>query len=65
MAEYMTLIGSDDVRSAGRNMQDAAERIERAMSQFNTDVGRLSSILDEHAMRIEHAIAQQNKRGGA
>jgi len=51
--EYMSLMGSEQVQSAGRQIADAAEQIQRAASHFEFCVDRLIRALDEHAQRIE------------
>lgn len=62
MADYMTLLGAEDVSRAGHNMEHAAEIMQRAASQFEATVERLIRALDDHATRIENA-AQENPNG--
>jgi len=47
MAEYMTLLGSEEVGSAGRNISAAADRIASAASTIDEAARRLGNILDD------------------
>lgn len=60
MAEYVTLLGAEDVRRAGHQMASAAEDINRALLSLDQTlslyVERVERALDEHAARIEAAM---------
>lgn len=51
--DHVLLIGTEDVRIAGRSMQDAADRIERAAASIADSNERLMRALEDHATRIE------------
>lgn len=53
----MYLQGSEEVSRAGYTIQQAADTISRAASSFDSAVERLGNILDQHACRIEAAMA--------
>lgn len=55
MADYMTLIGAEDVQRAGGRMASAAEDMQRAANIISESVDRLIRALDDHAIRIEAA----------
>lgn len=55
MSDYMTLLGSEQVQSAGRAIASAADTISSAMSSFDSSVDRLIRAMEEHASRIENA----------
>lgn len=61
MSQYITLLGSEDVTRAGRNMQDAATQISRAMEQFNFDVGRLENLLRETMYELTELSQKQSE----
>lgn len=56
MAEYVTLLGAEDVAHAARNMQGAADGMQRASNQFYETTERLIRALEEHNMRMERAL---------
>lgn len=55
MANYVTLLGAEQVQSAGRAIDTAAETMVRAAASFSDSVDRLARALDEHATRVEAA----------
>jgi hypothetical protein len=56
MAEYMTLMGAEQVQRAGSSMATAAEKMEAAAGSISWSVDRLVRALEEHAQRIEAAM---------
>lgn len=56
MSDYITLLGSEDVARAARQMDEAADTMRRAANTIDEAISRLALLLDEHANRIEAAI---------
>jgi hypothetical protein len=63
MADYMTLLGAEDVHSASRNMLSAADQFASALGSFTYQLDRLQHMLDDHASRIEAAVASLKEKG--
>lgn len=61
MAEYVTLLGADDVSRAGRQMQDAADRMSGAASTISESLYRHQIVLEEFIARFEQAVARLNQ----
>lgn len=59
----MTLLGAEDVHSASRNMQAAAEQFGSAVGAFTYQLDRLQTMLNEHAERME--VLAENQRTAA
>lgn len=57
--EYMTLMGAEQVQSAGVMIRNAAESMGSAANTFSEAVDRMGRILGEHADRIEQAMAEK------
>lgn len=57
MADYVTLMGADDVRSAGYAMRSAADDMRSAASSIDTTFDRHQRFLDDWLQRFETAIA--------
>ncbi len=55
MSDYITLLGAEQVASAGQYMRGAANDMERAASSISDSVDRLIRAMSEHADRIETA----------
>jgi uncharacterized protein YukE len=60
MAEYITLLGSEQVQNAARQMQSAADRMQSAASSFEFQVERflrgtaeLSAAIDRLAETVQ------------
>lgn len=47
MAEYMTLMGAEDVRAAGNRMSSAAEEMRRAAGQIDEALRRHEMFLSD------------------
>ena len=55
MSEYITLLGAEQVQSAGSSIARAADDIQRAASSISESIGRLIRAMEEHATRVEAA----------
>lgn len=64
MADYVTLLGAENVQRAGHEISSAAERIAWAASSITESNDRLMRALDAHATRIEQAIAAKEEQRG-
>jgi hypothetical protein len=53
MAEYITLLGSEQVQSAGRNMLSAASDMQRAASTIDESLAQHQSFLDDWLLRLQ------------
>ena len=62
MGEYMTLLGTEEVSRAGHNMQDAAQRIERAMAAYDETNRMMAARLEE--LTIAVALLTERLDGG-
>ncbi len=51
--KYVHLIGTEEVRRAGGQMQDAAESMRAAAAHISESIDRLDRILNEFATRME------------
>lgn len=56
MADYITLVGADQVQSAAGTMRGAAEEMRRAASQIDDALSRHQRFLDDWIMRFESAV---------
>lgn len=63
MAEYMHLVGAEQVQSAGCAMRDAAERMNQAASSIHETIQRGLERADELVSRLE-ALAHEERSGG-
>jgi len=61
MNEYITLLGTEDVRNAGGSMRAAANDMMHAASTISEAVTQHQNILDEFIDRFEIAIEKINK----
>ena len=57
--EYVHLMGAEDVQRAGSSIREAAQQMQYAASQFNSDIERMIRALEEHAYRIEQAMEKK------
>jgi hypothetical protein len=57
MADYVTLMGAEDVRAAGSRMASAAEQMSRAASNMDDALQRHQRFLDDWLMRFETAVS--------
>ena len=53
MAEYITLLGAEDVRAAGSSMKSAAETIRQAAGSLEDSLFRHRQFMDEWMCRLE------------
>ena len=58
MSEYVTLIGADDVRSAGHAMREAAAQMSRAAGNIDESLGRHQRFLDDWLLRLEAIMSE-------
>lgn len=56
MAEHVTLLGADDVRSAGYTMQSAAEEMKRAAATIDYALERHHRFMDDWLSRFEQIL---------
>lgn len=56
MADYVTLLGAEDVRSAANTMSRAADTMRSAASNFDSTMDRHQRFMDEWMTRFESAI---------
>jgi hypothetical protein len=57
MSEYMTLMGAEQVQSAGRSMQSAAEQMTRSASVIDEALARHQRFLDDWLVRFTDAVS--------
>jgi hypothetical protein len=55
MADYITLLGADDVRSASHNMISAAERMQQAASSIQWAFDSHQRFMDDWLQRFQQA----------
>ena len=56
MAEYITLMGAEQVSSAGHTMRSAAEQMGRAASEMDSALHRHQQFLDDWLQRFERIL---------
>jgi hypothetical protein len=56
MAEYVHLIGAEDVRAAGSRMASAADDMQRAASSIDNALERHQRFLDDWLFRFESVM---------
>lgn len=56
MADYVTLLGAEDVRSAGSAMRGAADEMQRAAANIDGSLTRHQQFLDDWLMRLKRTI---------
>lgn len=56
--DYITLLGAEQVQSAGCAMREAASQFSSTMYGFDNTVDRLIRALDEHAQRVDKPTHQ-------
>ena len=64
MSEYITLLGAEDVRSAGASMRSAASDMNRASANINEALLQHQRFLDEWLLRFERVLEKNYKKGG-
>lgn len=57
MGDYVTLLGSENVKAGGTKMMYAAEEMAKAVVAMGEHVDRMARILEDHAQRIEAAMS--------
>ena len=58
MSGYMTLLGAEEVGTAGRSISGAPDQMERAAMSIDNGMERAARVIDEAAMRVL-ALAEQ------
>jgi Sec-independent protein translocase protein TatA len=61
MTEYIYLVGAEDVKNAGHNMQSAAGTMRQAASSIDCSLELQQRFLDEWLARFEAALREQHK----
>lgn len=61
--DHITLIGADDVRSAGIRMVDAAQDMKHAAGAMEDSFARQRQFMDEWLLRLEQMIHELAERG--
>ena len=61
MAEYMHLVGAEDVSRAGSQMNAAAAEMQRAASAIDSVLERHQRFMDDWLYRFELAMRRQEK----
>ncbi len=63
MAEYITLLGAEDVRSAGSSIREAAESMKQAAASFDDSLFRHRRFLDDWLLRFEEIMKRGENNG--
>ena len=58
MADYVTLLGAEQVSNAARQIAGAAEDMRRAASQMDDTFSRQRQFLDDWLLRLESVLSQ-------
>ena len=58
MVEFITLLGAEDVRSAGTSMRSAASEMKTAAASIEDSLQRHKLFLDDWLMRLETAFRE-------
>lgn len=58
MSEYVTLVGSEAVQSAGYAMRSAAEDMNKAASQMDSSIQDLKQFMDDWLIRFKDVMAK-------
>lgn len=61
--DYITLMGADDVKSAGYTMRAAAMQMQQAASSIEYVLGRHEQFLDDWLLRFESALDRLTEVG--
>jgi hypothetical protein len=56
MAEYITLMGAEQVSSAGYTMRDAAQKMNQAAGEFESVLFRHHQFMDDWLQRFERIL---------
>jgi len=62
MSEYMHLVGTEQVQSAGVSMRGAAEEMNRAAMQIDATMERHQRFMDDWLQRLEQVLATTTSR---
>ncbi len=61
MSEFITLLGAEDVRSAGSSMREAASEMQRAAASIEDSLQRHRLFLDDWLFRLEEVFKSLTK----
>lgn len=61
MAEYMHLIGAEDVRAASINMRQAADDMQRAAASISDTLEAQRRYMEEWIGRFENAVKEMRE----
>lgn len=61
MNDFITLLGAEDVRSAGSSMRTAAGEMQRAAASIEDSLARHRMFLDDWLLRLESIIEKGDK----
>ncbi len=66
MADYITLLGAEEVSRAASSMRDAAETMSRAASNFDYSIQANQRFMDDWLARFEAAVERlaPTQKGG-
>lgn len=65
MAEYITLLGAEQVKNAASQMEHAAQAMRNAASEFDSALERHRRFLDDWLMRLEDVLGRKAADPGA
>lgn len=65
MADYITLLGAEDVRSAASSMRSAADTMSSAASHIDHALERHRRFMDDWLSRLEAALAKLETTEGS
>jgi hypothetical protein len=60
MADYVTLLGAEQVQSAGHNMKDAADSMLRAAGIFDRTLHEHRMFMEDWLARFEQVLANHH-----
>lgn len=61
MVDYVTLMGSEQVQSAGRSISGAADQMSRAASEISSALERHQRQMDDWLCRFEYIVDKMNE----
>lgn len=62
--DYITLLGAEDVRTAGSQISSAAADMRQAANQIDDTFHRMRIFLDEWLIRLEELLKEKGARYG-
>jgi hypothetical protein len=61
MADYVTLLGAEQVQSAGHSMSRAGDQMQRAASAIETALFQHQRFMDDWLQRFEYILTESMK----